>query len=208
VPIGKVELGVAGGCFIEQDAVVGRIREVPGNDVRERCLPSALSGDRLEVRLELGRDLVVNARAFAEYRREAQLLVLHLADIPRMIRLSALILPPCAAIGKPGPSSLGLPGAQVGDGSAFQARNVDLAFIRTHLSLGFRSSARIGEPFMPVLDQAAPAVPHQTSQHRGSLCRLPPSARPLGGAVERRHATGHVRLVRYADDYLLMFQRR
>jgi retron-type reverse transcriptase len=25
---------------------------------------------------------------------------------------------------------------------------------------------------------------------------------------KRRHATGHVRLVRYADDYLLMFQRR
>jgi hypothetical protein len=90
VPIGKVKLGVAGGCFIEQDAVVGRIREVPGDDVRERCLPSALSGDQLEVRLELGRDLderhpvreapylVANARAFAEYRREAQLLVLHL----------------------------------------------------------------------------------------------------------------------------------
>ena len=25
---------------------------------------------------------------------------------------------------------------------------------------------------------------------------------------KRRHATGHVRLVRYADDYLRMFQRR
>jgi hypothetical protein len=62
-----------------------------------------------------------------------------------MIRLSGLILPPCAAIGKPGgkpgPSSLGLPGAQVGDGSMFQARHVDFAFIRTHLSLGFRSGA-------------------------------------------------------------------
>jgi hypothetical protein len=61
--------------------------------VRERCLPSALSGDQLEVRLELGRDLderrpardapdlVVNARAFAKCRREAQLLVLHLFAI-------------------------------------------------------------------------------------------------------------------------------
>src|SRR5258708_37476633 len=76
-----------------------------------------------------------------------------------MIRLSGLILLPCAAIGKPGPSSLGLPGAKVGDGSTFQARNIDFAFIRTHLSLGFRSSAWIGEPFMPALDQAAPAVP-------------------------------------------------
>jgi hypothetical protein len=32
----------------------------------------------------------------------------HLPDIHRMIRLYGLILPPCAAIGKPGPSSLGL----------------------------------------------------------------------------------------------------
>jgi len=58
-----------------------------------------------------------------------------------------------------GPSSLGLPVVQVGDGSTFQAGNVDFAFIRTHLSLGFRSSAWIGEPFMPALDQAATAVP-------------------------------------------------
>jgi len=36
------------------------------------------------------------------------------------------------------------------------ARNVVFAFIRTHLSYGFRSSAWTGEPFMPALDQAAP----------------------------------------------------
>jgi hypothetical protein len=58
-------------------------------------------------------------------------------DIHRMTRLSGLILPPCTAIGKPGPSSLGLLGSQVGDGSTFRARNVDFAFIRTHLSLAF-----------------------------------------------------------------------
>ena len=55
-----------------------------------------------------------------------------------MTGLSGSILRPSAAMGNPGPSSLGLPGAQVGDGSTFQARNVDFAFIRTHLSLGFR----------------------------------------------------------------------
>jgi hypothetical protein len=42
-----------------------------------------------------------------------------------MVRVSGLILPPCAAIGKPGPWSLGLPGAQIGDGSTFLARNAD-----------------------------------------------------------------------------------
>jgi hypothetical protein len=36
--------------------------------------------------------------------------------------------------------------------------DADLVVIKTHLSLGFRSSARTGEPFMPALDQAAAAV--------------------------------------------------
>src|SRR5215472_9295019 len=100
-----------------------------------------------------------------------------LTDIHRMIRLSGPILPPCAAIGKPGPSSLRLPGAQVGDGSAFQARNVDFAFIRTHLSLGFRCSAGIKEPLMPVLDQATTAVRRSGAGYRQrglSGWRLPP----------------------------------
>src|SRR5262249_4558817 len=124
--------------------------------------------------------------------------------IHRLIRLSGLILPPCAAIGKPGRSSLGLPGAQVGDGRTFQARNADFAFIRTHLSLGFRSSAWIGEPFMPALDQAAPAVSRQArdvgkeaprdAQHElGSA----PECRGLGSSTEGYHAT--LRLHRGAD---------
>jgi hypothetical protein len=62
-----------------------------------------------------------------------------------MIRLLGVILPPCAAIDKPGLSSVGLPDANVSDGSVFQATHVDFASIRRRLSLGFRSSASIGD---------------------------------------------------------------
>jgi hypothetical protein len=53
----------------------------------------------------------------------------NLPDIHRMIRVSGLILPPDAAVGKPAPSSWGLLGTKVGDGSAFCGRNVDFAFV-------------------------------------------------------------------------------
>jgi hypothetical protein len=48
-----------------------------------------------------------------------------LIDIDRMTGLSGLILLTDAAIGKPKPSSRGLLGTKVGDGSAFSARNGD-----------------------------------------------------------------------------------
>ena len=65
---------------------------------------------------------------------------------------SGLILPPDAAIGKPGPSSWGLLGTKVGNGSACCARNVDFALIWTRLFYGFRFSVWIKEPFMLALD--------------------------------------------------------
>jgi len=73
-----------------------------------------------------------------------------------MTGLCGPILPPCVRVCKPEPSSWGLLGAEVGGDSMLLARNVVFAFIRTHLSYGFRSSAWTGEPFMPALDQAAP----------------------------------------------------
>src|SRR5215468_10096703 len=89
-----------------------------------------------------------------------------------MIRLSGLILPPCAAIGKPGPSSLGLLGAQVGDGSTFQARNVDFDFIRTQLGC---------------LAQELPELPSLFDGLGGVVAVTPgvpiPLRRPAAGAV-------------------------
>ena len=75
--------------------------------------------------------------------------------IRRITRLSDAILRPSAAIGKPGPSSWGLPVTKVGDGRGDLPGNVDFAFICTCLFLGFRSSAWTDEPFMPALDQTA-----------------------------------------------------
>src|SRR5258708_23915892 len=97
---------------------------------------------------------------------------------------SGLILPPDAAVGKAEPSSWGLLGTKVGDGSAFCARNVDFAFVWTCLSHGFRSSAWIKEPLMPALDQAATAVPRSAAGYRQrglSGWRLPPSGRRYSG---------------------------
>ena len=81
-----------------------------------------------------------------------------LPDIHRMTGFRRLILPPSATIGNPGPSSWGQPGTKVGDDCAFGPRNVNFAFIRPHLSHGFRSNAWINESFMPALDEAAAAV--------------------------------------------------
>ena len=93
-----------------------------------------------------------------------------------MIRPSEPILPPCAAIGKPEPSSWGLLGTKVGDRSAFCARNVDFAFVWTCLSHGFRSSAWIKEPLMPALDQAATAVPRSGEDIGKEVYRMATSA--------------------------------
>jgi hypothetical protein len=46
-------------------------------------------------------------------------------------------LPSSVGIGKPGPSSWGLPGSKVGDDSAFRTRNVDFAFIQTRDDVAF-----------------------------------------------------------------------
>jgi hypothetical protein len=51
------------------------------------------------------------------------------------------ILPPCVRVCKPKPSSWGLLGAEVGGDSMLRATNFVFAFIRTHLSYGFRSNA-------------------------------------------------------------------
>jgi len=92
-----------------------------------------------------------------------------------MTGFSGLLLLQGAAVGKPEPSSLGLPADHVGDGSTFQARNVDFVFIRTRLSLSFRSIPWIDGPFMLALEQAAAPVPRS-----GAGCRLRgPSARRL-----------------------------
>jgi hypothetical protein len=66
--------------------------------------------------------------------------------------------PPDAAVGKAETLSWGLLGTIVGDGNAFCTRNVDFAFVWTCLSHGIRSSARIMDPLMPAVDQAATAV--------------------------------------------------
>jgi hypothetical protein len=88
------------------------------------------------------------------------------AEIHWITGLSGLILPPDAAVGKPAPSSWGLLGTKVGDGSAFCAGNVNFAFVWTCLSHGFRSSAWIEEPLMPALDQATTAVPRSGAGYR------------------------------------------
>ena len=53
---------------------------------------------------------------------------------------------------------MGVPGELVGDGCALRARNVDSAFIQTHLSLGFLLELMTTGPFTPLPDQAVAAV--------------------------------------------------
>src|SRR5262249_38736705 len=104
----------------------------------------------------------------------------HLTDIHRMAGFPKLILSLSTAIGKHG----GLLGAKVGDGSAFCARNIDFAFIWTHLSHAFGSNAWINESLMPAPDQAAAAVPRLGAecQQRGlSGWQLQPSGRRCSG---------------------------
>jgi hypothetical protein len=64
-----------------------------------------------------------------------------LTHIHQMTGLCGPILPPCVRVCKPGPSSWGLLGAEVGGDNMLRAGNVVFAFIRTHLSYGFRSNA-------------------------------------------------------------------
>ena len=47
---------------------------------------------------------------------------------------------PLARIGKTGPSPWGLPCTKAGDASALRARNVELVFIKTHLSEGIKAA--------------------------------------------------------------------
>jgi hypothetical protein len=53
---------------------------------------------------------------------------------------------------------MGVPGELVGDGCALRARNVDSAFIQTHLSLGFLLELMTTGPFTPLPDEAVAAV--------------------------------------------------
>jgi hypothetical protein len=75
-----------------------------------------------------------------------------------MTGLSGLILQPEAAVGKPEPSSWGLPGTKVGDGSAFCARNVDFAFVWTCLAtfdvgLGLAAASSLGTSNTAIVSQ-------------------------------------------------------